>query len=399
MKKASTAKPRPVTAAGISVFLLEELGDARLRCVQLKKYIEEATSLIEKSDHRDHFFEVAGHLISGIPTTLLKMEKALDAAALAAARLDYEEIKDNLKPEKVEELEKALQDVRIRHVQRRSDDPTSSEEKSTAKQANVIHEAPPPAPAPPAVTDLSAGTTSTPPQQVPQKDSAKLQPQYNRREVERWMEHAVKHHVDHHTQEADATALAEEAAQHFNIYEDNRDYKIPEEIYDLALNVAEKEGFGIKLARKDEDMNPKLAAAHLNSIAQKVEATGRLPMDHVLHLIGLLETGHPKTASAPDPKKIAEHFKGLAAKVASGKDAEGRPLSRVSLARHLRSVYANEMAPTSAQMQAAIFQQANSREDVMEGFKRANPDMTEEDLEKAADMWEKHKDVVKDKNE
>src|SRR5580698_672626 len=115
------ARQRVKSAAGISIFLLEELGDARLRHAQLKKYIDEAITLIEKSPQRDHFFEVAGHLLHGIPECLLKMGKALDTAALAAARLDYEEIKGDLKTEKVEELEKALEEVRIRQIRRRSD--------------------------------------------------------------------------------------------------------------------------------------------------------------------------------------------------------------------------------------------------------------------------------------
>lgn len=41
--------------------------------------------------------------------------------------------------------------------------------------------------------------------------------------------------------------------------------------------------------------------------------------------------------------------------------------------------------------------QANSREEVMKGFKSANPDLTDEQLEEIADQWEKNKDVVKDK--
>lgn len=108
------------SATGISVFLMEELGDARLRCSQLKKYIDEAVKLIEKSDQRDHFFEIAAHLMHGIPDTLMRMDKALDAAAMAASKLDYEELADTLQPEKVEELEKALDDVRIRRVKHRS---------------------------------------------------------------------------------------------------------------------------------------------------------------------------------------------------------------------------------------------------------------------------------------
>jgi hypothetical protein len=115
---------RPVQkkASGIAIYLLEELGDARLRCAQLKKYIDEAVTLINKSEHRDHFFETAAHLIYGIPDTLLRMDKALSAAALAASKLDYEEIKEELRPEKVEELEKALEEVRVKRVQRQSEE-------------------------------------------------------------------------------------------------------------------------------------------------------------------------------------------------------------------------------------------------------------------------------------
>lgn len=106
--------------AGAHVYLMEELGDARMRCDQLVRYIDEASKLIENSTHRDHFFEVAGHLIQAIPQTLFRLQKALQAVALAATRIDYEEIKQELRPEKVEQLERVLQDVRIRQVRHRS---------------------------------------------------------------------------------------------------------------------------------------------------------------------------------------------------------------------------------------------------------------------------------------
>jgi hypothetical protein len=102
------------------IYLVEELGDARLRCDQLLRYLSEAVQLIEKSSHKDHFFEVAGHLIQSIPDVAFRLQKALQAVALAADRLDYEEIKQELRPEKVEELERVLKDVRIRPVQHRS---------------------------------------------------------------------------------------------------------------------------------------------------------------------------------------------------------------------------------------------------------------------------------------
>lgn len=107
---------------------MEELGDARLRCDQLMRYLDEAVQLIEKSDKKDHFFEVAGHLIQGIPETAFKLEKALQAVALAADRIDYEEIKQELRPEKVEELERALKDVRLRPVKHRSENPMKPKE-------------------------------------------------------------------------------------------------------------------------------------------------------------------------------------------------------------------------------------------------------------------------------
>jgi hypothetical protein len=115
VKPASNTK-----VASATVYLMEELGDARMRCDQLLRYIDKAVKVIEKSSHKDHFFEVAGDLIRGIPETVFKLHKALEAVALAANRIDYEEIKQDLRPEKVEELERVLKDVRVRQVQRRS---------------------------------------------------------------------------------------------------------------------------------------------------------------------------------------------------------------------------------------------------------------------------------------
>jgi hypothetical protein len=105
---------------GVIVYLQEELTDARMRCDQLKNFVDKAVRLISQSSHRDHFYEIAGDVIYGLPDALFRLDKALDATALAASRLDYEELKQSLKPEKVEELERVLKDVRIRHIDRRS---------------------------------------------------------------------------------------------------------------------------------------------------------------------------------------------------------------------------------------------------------------------------------------
>jgi hypothetical protein len=111
---------RDKVASGALVYLVEELGDARLRATQLKQYVAKALELVEKSKARDHMFEVGSDLIHGIPDTLFKLDKALGAAAMAASRMDYEEIKQGLKPEKAEELERVLDDVRLHYLKRRS---------------------------------------------------------------------------------------------------------------------------------------------------------------------------------------------------------------------------------------------------------------------------------------
>lgn len=243
--------------AGITIYLLEELGDARLRMEQLKGYVKEALDIIERSPHRDTFFENAAHLLHGIPDSLFKMEKALNAAAMAGARIDYEEIKQTLKPEKADELESVLPDVRLRYLQRRSE---------------------------------------------------------------------------------------------------------------------------------EKPMTPKQAAEQLLAIADQTEANGEVPVAEIMTLLASVEEGQTKTAV--DVKTRAGQIRNLA-------EIIKRDASKAKLATSLRTLIAATFQPTMAQVAASIYQTASSREQVMKGFAKANPHMSQEDLEKAADMWEKHKDSLK----
>lgn len=102
-----------------TIYVQEELSDARLRCDELKNYVVRALDLINKSNQRDHFYGVAGDMIVNIPNTLMKLEKALEAAAMAVNKIDYEELRVVLRPEKVEELERVLEDVRMKLPRRR----------------------------------------------------------------------------------------------------------------------------------------------------------------------------------------------------------------------------------------------------------------------------------------
>lgn len=121
--------------AGALVYLQEELTDARLRCDQLKKFVGLAIKHISGSKHRDVFYEMAGDLVYGIPDALFRLDKALSAAALATSRMDYEELKQQLKPEKVQELEQVLKGVRIRQLDRLAPDQQPVQEKSAMYKA------------------------------------------------------------------------------------------------------------------------------------------------------------------------------------------------------------------------------------------------------------------------
>lgn len=278
--------------SGLVVYLMEELTDARLRCVQLKRYVDQATKMVGESTHRDHFFEVAGQLIQGIPETLMKLDKALSASALAASKLDNEELKQELKPEKLQELEQVLDDVRIRYLNRRSTEDTMP------------------------ITPKSA--------------SERL------------------------------TQLADDA----------------EVFLDRNLIVA-------GLVQLIGDMDPSTES---------------------------------KTASCQDPTKL---LRAVASSLVSSKKvnrvevlASLRQILACTLVDQVRSepssrgFLASLMVESSSglytpmaleQMVATLPFEASSREDVMKGFKETNPDMSQEDLEAAADQWEKNKDVVKDK--
>ncbi len=254
---------RPKTAAGITVYLLEELGDARLRCAQLKKLVSDAQDLIEKSEQRDHIFEIAAHLIHGIPDNLFRMEKALGAAAMAAARLDYEEIKLNLKPEKVEELENVLQDARLRYLTRRA----------------------------------------------------------------------------------------------------------------------------------EEVSNATVAAEEIERFATLAEQTGVVPVDDLLVFVAALEHGAPKAVEAKAERTVSEQLLDIAASVRRATNPK-----RADIAKTLRLLLARGLQPTGAQTLRMLMRDSSSREKVMEGFKGANPDLSDEQLEVIADHWEKHKDTVKDQH-
>ena len=100
--------------SGAVVYLMEELGDARLNAESLKRLVDKAQEIVHDSEHRDEIYEAAGDIITQIPGYLFKLLQSLRAAALAASKMDYEVLKSQLSPVKNDELEAVLEDVRVR---------------------------------------------------------------------------------------------------------------------------------------------------------------------------------------------------------------------------------------------------------------------------------------------
>ncbi len=103
-----------IRKAGATIYIQEELSDARLRADELKRYLVRAHEMIQSSPFRDQIYAIAGDILFAAPECMLKLERALQAASMAVNKLDYDELRQILRPEKVEELERVLEEVRLR---------------------------------------------------------------------------------------------------------------------------------------------------------------------------------------------------------------------------------------------------------------------------------------------
>lgn len=343
-------------ASGLMIYLVEELGDARLRCAQLKKYLKEVLDLIEKSESRDHFFEVAGHLIQGIPDVVLRLDNALDAAALSASRLDYEEIKNGLLPEKAEALENVLQDNRLRYLRRRSNE----EDMRTAMTETITR-------------DLENAYRAGAKQKGSHEELAL----------------AVKQLTYEATR---ATETPFQSSMLGNVPKGSLQ-RIADRVWEVAFYMGAAFTTSPKTAANTKDpMNAKTAAEMLTQLADQTEKAGGVPTAPLMTLVAQLE-GQDRTASSLAPK-AAQAFRDLARELTVQKNP-----SRVRLAGVLRRILADTMPMAggcpgcSGQCGQPQAPMAGAGED----FQKANPKITDEDAAKIDEMHDEHKDVVKDR--
>lgn len=478
--------------SGLTVYLMEELGDARLNCLKLKKLIADASKLVENSTHRDHFFEVAGHLIVGIPQTIFKLEKALEATALAASRLDYEEIKQALLPEKAEELEEALKDVRIRYVQRRAGEsmtPRKASEQLKTIAATLRESKDERA----ALASLGAllGEVEEGLPKTASEDRFAVQLEGLAKELETVkspsrtrLSFVLRRMLGERTSfekqgnsrqdvmdgfmKANPSMTKEDAEKAADEWEKNKDVvkdkHAASEHMDYVFRAvldADKKLSGVTntleyLARNTALVPDRTSAAQMGNAAKRAltlvhdiqtdlhsawmvgRQVGKQASEPVAdEKLSRFEEGKPadptENMSPEDAKKWKEeHDKNKDNFKSAGKDYEGKlyvvvekngkrkkegPMDQRAAKSRFSELIGDpdvtfvgferveqQSKEASWKVDAAVSQvaieqiQGNSREEVMDGFKKQNPDLTEAQLKEFADQWEKNKDVVKDKH-
>lgn len=105
--------PTARTATGAISYVQEELAKARNAVERLKRDVVRAVGLVQASPARDHLYAVAGDVIYDVPATIQVLERALDTAAMAVNKIDYEDLRQVIRPDKVDELEAVLEQVRL----------------------------------------------------------------------------------------------------------------------------------------------------------------------------------------------------------------------------------------------------------------------------------------------
>jgi hypothetical protein len=67
--------------------ITEGVTRARIDAHRLRHLIDRGLHLIEDSEHREHFYQMAGDLIMGVPERLQSLELALDRTSLALSKM------------------------------------------------------------------------------------------------------------------------------------------------------------------------------------------------------------------------------------------------------------------------------------------------------------------------
>lgn len=101
------------TASAAIAYVQEELAKARTSADRLKRNVAQAMDLVRGSQFRDQLFAIAGDVMYDTPKAIQELERALETCAMAINKIDYEELRQVIRPDKVDELEAILDEVRL----------------------------------------------------------------------------------------------------------------------------------------------------------------------------------------------------------------------------------------------------------------------------------------------
>jgi hypothetical protein len=93
-------------------FVSREIAKARLEIIRLSQLVEAGRNFIDQSEARDHFYEVAGHLIKAVPECVEEIGDSVNAASMAMAVLEKPLVRRRTDPLKTKELERVIQQAK-----------------------------------------------------------------------------------------------------------------------------------------------------------------------------------------------------------------------------------------------------------------------------------------------
>jgi hypothetical protein len=101
------------TASAAIAYVQEELAKARTSTDRLKRNVAQVMNLVRGSSYRDQLFAIAGDVMYDTPKAIQDLEQSLETCAMAVNKIDYEDLRQTIRPDKVDELEAILDEVRL----------------------------------------------------------------------------------------------------------------------------------------------------------------------------------------------------------------------------------------------------------------------------------------------
>jgi len=100
---------RQASSSAAWALLTEGVTAARIDAHRLRHLLMRAEQLVKRSEHKDHLYQVAGDIISGVPQRLTSLEVNLDKTALALAKMGEAFLGSRLPLSEKTEVEEAVE--------------------------------------------------------------------------------------------------------------------------------------------------------------------------------------------------------------------------------------------------------------------------------------------------